>query len=114
MNGIRNGTGRVDIHRWKSADLVRLYHLCLESLIEEDEEQIRGISHVIDMREASLPYLMLWTPVQFQRAISHGERFLPMRHKRVDLFNPPMGTWIIYEFCKHCFSEKIRSRMKVR
>ncbi|CAG0890204.1 unnamed protein product [Darwinula stevensoni] len=105
--------GRVDVHKHKSLDIIRTYHLILESLVSNPEEQVRGFTYIFDFKDVSIPYVALWTPNQFQKAIGQGERYLPMRHKSVNLANPPLGFWVIYEFAKHCLSDKIRSRLKV-
>jgi hypothetical protein len=82
-----------------------------ETMLEDEENQIRGFTYIMDFKDVSIPYVSAWTPTQFYKVIHQGERFLPMRHQAVNLVNQPMGFFIIYEFAKHVLSAKIRGRM---
>jgi hypothetical protein len=65
--------GLLDISRHSAADLIRAHIMNFETLLEDEENQIRGFTYIFDFKEVSIPYISVWTPTQFHKAVSQGE-----------------------------------------
>lgn len=54
-------------------NILRAIGSVIETLLEEEENQIRGISHVIDLSGLGLNYLTVFTPSQVMRLFKNAE-----------------------------------------
>lgn len=84
-----------------------------QTLLKDEENQIRGFTYVFDCSGLTLSHLSIWTPQECSRVLSICEKNLPMRHKDINLLNLPFPMWAVFEFCKTLLSDKIRKRFSV-
>ena len=85
----------------------------VQTLLHDEENQVRGFSYVFDCTGLTLAHLSIWTPAECSRVLSICEKNLPMRHKDINLVNLPFPMWAVFEFCKTLLSDKIRRRFSV-
>ncbi|KAK3918728.1 Alpha-tocopherol transfer protein-like [Frankliniella fusca] len=105
--------GVFDPHKQTNEDMCRVHGMVVETLLENEEDQIRGFVHFADGAGVTLPFLTLFTPKEAVRIVKNGERTVPMRHKEVYGFNIHPSLKIALDFGMSLISEKIKSRVKV-
>lgn len=54
-------------------NVLRAIGSVIETLLEEEENQIRGVAHVIDLNGLGLSYLTVFTPSQILRLFKNAE-----------------------------------------
>lgn len=59
--------------KWTNADMCRMHGVTYETLMEDQENQIRGFIHYIDAAGMSLQQLTLFTPREAVRIVKNGE-----------------------------------------
>ena len=85
----------------------------LQTLLQDQENQVRGFTYIFDCTGLTLSHLSIWTPQEVTKVLSICEKNLPMRHKDINLVNLPFPMWAVFEFCKTLLSDKIRRRFSV-
>ncbi|XP_014206648.1 clavesin-2-like [Copidosoma floridanum] len=105
--------GVFDPYKFTNADMCKIHGITYESLMEDEENQIRGFVHFADGAGVSFPHLTLFTPKEAVRIVKNGERTLPMRHKEVHAINAHPSLKFALDFGMSLISEKIRSRVKL-
>ena len=103
------GSSRSELMR----KIVEIYFSFFQTLLKDEENQIRGFTYVFDCSGLTLSHLSIWTPQECSRVLSICEKNLPMRHKDINLLNLPFPMWAVFEFCKTLLSDKIRKRFSV-
>ncbi|XP_022176841.1 alpha-tocopherol transfer protein-like [Myzus persicae] len=98
---------------WTNAEMCRMHGVTYETLMEDQENQIRGFVHYTDAAGMCLQQLTLFTPREAVRIVKNGERTLPMRHKEIYGVNVPLSLKFALDFGMTLVSEKIRSRVKI-
>ncbi|VVC93793.1 unnamed protein product [Leptidea sinapis] len=78
---------------------------CYETLMEDEETQVRGLVHYADGSGVSFPHLTLFTPKE--------ARTIPMRHKEIYGVNVHPTIKFALDFGMALISEKIRKRVKL-
>lgn len=67
--------GVFDPYTYKNTDMLKLHGMVYETLMENEENQIRGYVHIVDCSGVSLPYMTLFTPREAVRIIKNAEVF---------------------------------------
>eukprot|EP00096_Caligus_rogercresseyi_P000887 TRINITY_DN11451_c0_g1_i1.p1 TRINITY_DN11451_c0_g1~~TRINITY_DN11451_c0_g1_i1.p1 ORF type:complete len:299 (+),score=82.52 TRINITY_DN11451_c0_g1_i1:34-930(+) len=101
----------MDASRFTSSDVIRVHILFYESLLEEPENQILGLSYVMDERDTNWSHISVWTPSEISKAFSCTEGALPIRHRSVHLVYLPWTLMLVYHFAKNLLSTKLRKRL---
>ena len=86
--------------------------MTFETLLNDEENQVRGFTYVLDEKAICWSQLSLWTPSEISKAFSCCERALPMRHKEIHLINLPWTMNLIFQFAKGLLSGKIQKRLQ--
>ena len=107
---VKVGGGKVEFIEENCA---YLFDMFFQTLLKDEENQIRGFTYVFDCSGLTLSHLSIWTPQECSRVLSICEKNLPMRHKDINLLNLPFPMWAVFEFCKTLLSDKIRKRFSV-
>jgi len=97
---------------YSTSDMMRAHVMTFETLLNDEENQVRGFTYVFDEKSVSWSHLSIWTPSEVSKAFSCCERALPMRHRDINFLNLPWTMSLIFQFAKSLLSEKIRSRFK--
>ncbi|XP_076053503.1 alpha-tocopherol transfer protein-like [Oratosquilla oratoria] len=103
----------VDPTRHTAADMMRTTQLGLEAMLEDEENQIRGLSYIFDERDVGFNVIGLWTPSTVAKALQCCEKTMPIRHKEIHFVNLPTALLAIFEFAKTLLSDKIKNRFQV-
>ncbi|CAB0016891.1 unnamed protein product [Nesidiocoris tenuis] len=106
-------TGVFDPYKFINEDMCRVHGIVYETLMEDEENQVRGFVHYADGAGVSLPYLTLFTPKEAVRIVKNGERTLPMRHKEVHVINVPSSLKYVLDWGMTLISDKIKKRVKI-
>lgn len=66
-------TGVFDPYKYSNTDMLKLHGMVYETLMEDEENQIRGYVHFVDCTGVSLPYMTLFTPKEAVRIVKNAE-----------------------------------------
>ncbi|XP_022920243.1 alpha-tocopherol transfer protein-like [Onthophagus taurus] len=102
--------GVFDLEKFTNADMCRIHGIVYETLLENEEDQVRGFVHIADGQGIGFPYLTLFTIKEAVRIVKNGERTLPMRHKEVHVINVNPSMKFAVDFGLSLISEKIKKR----
>ncbi|XP_072931320.1 alpha-tocopherol transfer protein-like [Epargyreus clarus] len=105
--------GVFDPYKYTNQDMCRVMAICYETLMEDEETQVRGLVHYADGSGVSFPHLTLFTPKEAVRIVKNGERTIPMRHKEIYGVNVHPTIKFALDFGMALISEKIRKRVKL-
>lgn len=105
--------GKMDPSRHTTADQVRSTMIGLESLLEDEENQVKGFTYIFDEKDVGLAIITLWAPSEVSKAFQCCEKTIPARHKEIHFMNLPTALFAIFEFCKTLLSDKIKNRFQV-
>lgn len=101
-----------DAAKFTTSDMMRIHIMTFETLLNDEENQVRGFTYVLDEQAVSWSQLTVWTPSEVTKAFSCCERALPMRHREVHFINLPWTMTLVFQFAKSLLSEKIRRRFR--
>ncbi|XP_023180077.2 alpha-tocopherol transfer protein-like [Drosophila hydei] len=96
-----------------SCDQAKAHFLTYECLMEDQETQITGLSHVGDFAGVTTAHVTNWNPTEFARVFKWGEQSLPMRHKEIHLINVPSTLKWLIDFVKNRVSSKMKNRLNI-
>lgn len=102
-----------DPYKNHSEDILRLATIFHETLMEDEESQVRGFVYIGDGKGVGFPYLTLFTPQEAVRLVKNGERTIPMRHKEAHGFNIPSSLKFAVDFGLNLVTDKFKKRIKV-
>lgn len=103
--------GVFDPYKYTNQDMCRVMGICYETLMEDEECQVRGVIHFADGGGVGFPHLTLFTPREAVRIVKNGERTIPMRHKEIYGTNVHPTVKFALDFGMALISEKIRKRV---
>lgn len=66
-------TGIFDPYKHANVDMLKIHGLTYETLMENEENQIRGFVHIVDAAGVNLPYMTIFTPKEAVRIVKNGE-----------------------------------------
>lgn len=101
-----------DPSRHINMELLKIHGLTYEVLMECEQNQIRGVVHVVDVAGVGMPYMTIFTPKEAARIVKNSERTLPMRHKEIIGVNLHGSIRFAVDFALSIVSEKMRKRIK--
>ncbi|XP_063244998.1 alpha-tocopherol transfer protein-like isoform X2 [Bacillus rossius redtenbacheri] len=105
--------GVFDPYKYTNVDMCRIHGITYETLMEDEENQVRGYVHFADGLGVGFPHLTLFTPREAVRIVKNGEKTLPMRHKEGHVINVPPPLKFAVDFGFTLVSEKIKKRIKI-
>lgn len=62
-----------DPYKYTNQDMCRIMGMCYETLLEDEDNQVRGVVHYADGSGVSFPHLTLFTPKEAVRIVKNGE-----------------------------------------
>jgi len=105
--------GNIDPNRHKTEDVMRAIMVCLESLLEDEENQVLGFSYILDESGVSLSHISkLWRPSDL-KLWSITEKGLPIRHRSMEFLRLPMLVGAVVNLAKSLMSHKLQKRIVV-
>ncbi|CAH1119894.1 unnamed protein product [Phaedon cochleariae] len=105
--------GVFDLDKFMNGDMCRIHGIVYETLMEDEENQVRGFVHFADGQGVGFAYLTLFTIKEAVRIVKNGERTLPMRHKEIHGIHVHPSMKFALDFGMSLISEKIKSRVKL-
>ncbi|CAG9864150.1 unnamed protein product [Phyllotreta striolata] len=105
--------GVFDLYSFSNADMCRIHGIVYETLMEDEENQVRGFVHFADGDGVGFAYLTLFSIKEAVRIVKNGERTLPMRHKEVHGMSVHPSMKFALDFGMSLISEKIKSRVRL-
>ncbi|KAF7265331.1 alpha-tocopherol transfer protein-like [Rhynchophorus ferrugineus] len=105
--------GVFDLDRFTNGDMCRIHGIAYETLMEDEENQVRGFVHFADGSGVGFAYLTLFTIREAVRIVKNGEKTLPMRHKEVHGVHVHPSMKFVLDWGMTLVSEKIKSRVRL-
>jgi len=103
----------LDPSRHSMEDVIKVIAITLETLLEDEENQIRGLTCIVDASDLSLAHMTFWNPIELRRVINMCEKSIPMRHKGVNYIHLPSFVNTMFNFVKGILSKKIQNRIYI-
>ena len=110
---IFSAAGKFDTNRFTSAHLIRLHSLVCESLLDEEESQIAGYTHIIDDSGLAMSFIGIWSFTDIKNLVNCIQNSLPMRQKENHFVNLPSFANKLSEFILSVLSDKLKKRVFV-
>lgn len=102
---------RFDTTKFNSCDAIRLLALIVGTLMEEEENQIAGLSSISDYTDVSYQYFNLFS-IKDIKNFAHMTRVASVgREKENYLVNLPPFASFLFEIGKKALNEKLRNRL---
>ncbi|GAB0090663.1 tRNA (guanine-N(7)-)-methyltransferase [Sergentomyia squamirostris] len=108
---IMHRPGVFNVQKHKNYDMLKIHALTYETLMEDEENQIRGFVYVVDAAKIGLQHLTLFTPQEAVRIAKNAERTVPMRHKKLVAFNINSSLKFAVDFGLSLVSDKFGKRV---
>lgn len=105
--------GVFDPHKYSNVDMMKIHGICYETLMEDEDVQIRGLTHICDATGIGFPHLTLFTVKEALRIGKNGEKTVPMRHKEMHGININPSLKFAVDFGFTMTPEKFRKRIQV-
>jgi len=104
--------GNIDPSYHTAEHVMRAIMVCFESLLEDEENQIRGFGYVLDEGGITFSHIVnLWNPSEISKIWGVTEKSMPMRHKRLDFIRLPTILAYVFDFAKSLMSSKLQKRI---
>jgi CRAL/TRIO domain len=96
---------------YKYEDQVKAHIICMETVIESEEEQILGVVHIGNFEGANRDHVSVWrNPIELLKLLKWGEQSLPLRHKEIHIYNVSTILKYVVDAGKGIVSNKIKNR----
>ncbi|KAJ8869341.1 hypothetical protein PR048_030916 [Dryococelus australis] len=105
--------GNFDPHKYTSADMVRVHSLVVECLMDEEESQVCGYTHINDESGLTMSHISMWSLSDIAKMTKCVQKSTPMRHKSSNFVNLPIYASKFMEFFITLLNEKLKSRIKL-
>lgn len=93
--------------------MAKIHVITYETLLEDPETQVLGLTHVGDLKGITAAHITCWNPNEFARLVTWGEQSVPLRHKEIHLANVPATLKWVLDFAKSRVSSKMKERFQV-
>jgi len=105
--------GNIDPNRHKTEDVMRAIMVCLESLLEDEENQVLGFSYILDESGITLSHISKLWRISDLKLWSVTEKGLPIRHRSMEFFRLPLVARTVVHLAKSVMSHKLQERIVV-
>ncbi|KAK0181119.1 hypothetical protein PV327_003430 [Microctonus hyperodae] len=110
---IMSCAGRFDPYKYTSTQMARAHSIVVEALLDDEENQVRGYTHVNDESGLTMGHVSAWSLTDIRNMLRCIQNSTPMRHKETHFINIPNCATKILDFALSLLSEKLRSRILV-
>ncbi|XP_015190939.1 PREDICTED: clavesin-1-like [Polistes dominula] len=101
---------RFDPYKYTSEHLIRTHALIMESLMDDEENQIRGYVYIINDTDITMGHISIFSLGDLRRLIYCIQDGLPLRNKRTYIVNLPSFGLKLLEICISYLNEKLKKR----
>lgn len=105
--------GKFDPYRFTSAQMARAHSLVTEALLDDEESQIAGYTHINDEEGLSMGLVSLWSLTDIRNMLRCIQNSTPMRLKETHFINMPAYANKIMEFGMSVLNDKLKKRVMV-
>ncbi|XP_015116114.1 clavesin-2 [Diachasma alloeum] len=105
--------GRFDPYKYTSAHMARAHSVVLETLMDEEENQVHGYTHINDESGLTMGHISAWSLTDIRNMLRCIQNSTPIRHKGTHFINIPAFGSKILEFAVSLLNDKLRSRIYV-
>lgn len=105
--------GRFDPYKFSSLHLARVHSLVVESLLDDEQSQICGYTHINDDSGLTMGHFSAWSFIDIRNLIKGVQNSTPMRHKEIHFINFPSAVVKIMEFGISLLNDKLKGRIMV-
>ncbi|KAK9304438.1 hypothetical protein QLX08_004212 [Tetragonisca angustula] len=105
--------GRFDPYKYTSAQMARAHSLVVEALMDDEENQIHGYTHINDESGLTMGHLSAWSITDIRNMLRCIQNSTPMRHKETHFVNIPSCAIKVIEFGISLLNDKLRNRILV-
>ncbi|XP_026670970.1 clavesin-2 [Ceratina calcarata] len=103
--------GRFDPYKYTSAQMARAHSLIVEALMDDEENQVRGYTHINDESGLTMGHLSAWSLTDIRNMLRCIQNSTPMRHKETHFVNIPSCAVKVIEFGISLLNEKLKNRI---
>ena len=82
---IFNYTNEFDPENQSKSEIMRAFMITLESLMMDEENQIRGLTYIFYCKGLTFSHVGIWTPSEAARLFGTCEKNLAVRHRDINL-----------------------------
>ncbi|XP_051166125.1 clavesin-2 [Leptopilina boulardi] len=105
--------GRFDPYKYTSAQMARTHSIVVEALMDEEENQVKGYTHLNDESGLTMGHISAWSLTDIRNMLRCIQNTTPMRHKETHLINIPTCATKVVEFVVSLLNEKLKSRIHI-
>ncbi|XP_054274893.1 clavesin-2 [Macrosteles quadrilineatus] len=102
---------KFDPYKYTSAHMARVHSIVVESLMDEEENQITGYSHVNDESGLTMGHISLWSLNDIRNMLRCIQNSTPMRHKSTHFINVPPYANKVFDFFTALLNDKLKNRV---
>ncbi|EFN84881.1 Retinaldehyde-binding protein 1-like protein 1 [Harpegnathos saltator] len=103
--------GRFDPYKFSSVHMARIHSMVVESLMDDEENQVRGYTHINDESGLTMGHLSAWSLTDIRNMLRCIQNSTPMRHKETHFINIPGSVAKIIEFAISLLNDKLKARV---
>lgn len=93
--------------------MARIHSMVVESLMDDEENQVRGYTHINDESGLTMGHLSAWSLTDIRNMLRCIQNSTPMRHKETHFINIPGSVTKIIEFAISLLNDKLKARVMV-
>ncbi|XP_076244833.1 clavesin-2 [Calliopsis andreniformis] len=105
--------GRFDPYKYTSAQMAQAHSLVVEALLDDEENQVRGYTHINDESGLTMGHLSAWSLTDIRNMLRCIQNSTPMRHKETHFVNIPSCANKFIEFAISLLNDKLKARILV-
>ncbi|KAL1115223.1 hypothetical protein AAG570_007254 [Ranatra chinensis] len=104
---------KFDPYKYSSDHMAKVHSIAVESLMDDEENQIRGYTYINDESGLSMGHLSLWSLTDMRNMSRCVQYSTPMRHKSTHFINVPSFASKMFEFFSSLLNDKLKKRITV-
>lgn len=93
--------------------MARIHSIVVESLMDEEKNQIHGYTYINDESGLTMSHLSAWSLTDIRNMLRCIQSSTPMRHKETHFINIPSSVVKIIEFAISLLNDKLKARVMV-
>ncbi|XP_014481082.1 PREDICTED: rhophilin-2 [Dinoponera quadriceps] len=105
--------GRFDPYKFSSVHMARIHSMVMETLMDDEENQVRGYTYINDVSGLTMGHLSAWSLTDIRNILRCIQNGTPVRHKYTHLINIPGSVAKIIEFSISLLNDKLKARVMI-
>lgn len=93
--------------------MAQAHGLVVEALMDDEENQVRGYTHINDESGLTMGHLSAWSLTDIRNMLRCIQNSTPMRHKETHFVNIPSCATKFIDFAISLLNDKLRARISV-